>query len=191
MHGPAKTRQPPGGQRKELLMIGHGLMRRRLTTTLVALGMAGASAMLGTATAHAASDYNGAVYQVELSLNCTKPGAPCQNIFGLGGIWGWIALMPGDSTNTWGTGNAQITDCGHAGAGGGGAGAGHMSYDPTWYLFTSPTPPSPITPKDPNNRYLYISGSPDGSAEPFIVPATYGHYSLTFMGAFGQETLAP
>ena len=172
-------------------MSDHRTTRRRLTTTLIALGLAGASSMVGAASAHAASDYSGAVYQVELSLNCTKPGAPCQNVFGLGGVWGWIALMPGDSTNSSGTGNAQITGCGHAGAGGGGAGAGHSSYDPSWYRFYDPNPPSAIVPKDPNNEYLYISGSPDGSVEAFVVPATYGHYSLTFMGAFGQETLAP
>lgn len=172
-------------------MSEHRTTRRRLTTTLIALGLAGASSMVGAASARAASDYSGAAYQVELSLNCTNPGAPCRNVFGLGGVWGWIALMPGDSTNSWGTGNAQITGCGHAGAGGGGAGAGHSSYDPNWYRFYDPAPPSPITPKDPNNEYLFIAGSPDGSVEPFIVPATYGHYSLTFMGAFGQETLAP
>ncbi len=175
-------------------MIGHGLTRRPVTATLVALGLGTASSVLGATSAHAASDYSGAAYQVEISLNCTKPGAPCQNIFGLGGVWGWIALMPGDATKTWGTGNAQITECGHAGAGGGGAGAGHESYDPSWSVFTSstpPTPPSPTTPKDPNNTYIYIAGSPDGQVAPFIVPATYGHYSLSFMGAFGQETVAP
>lgn len=172
-------------------MTRHGLSRHHIASALFAVGLAGATTLLGTSTAHAASDYSGAVYQVELSLNCTNPQAPCRNIFGLGGVWGWIALMPGDATDTWGTGNAQMTGCGHAGAGGGGAGAGHDSYDPSWHVFTSSVPPSPIVPKDPNNRYIYISGSPDGQIEPFIVPATYGHYSLTFMGAFGQEQVAP
>jgi hypothetical protein len=172
-------------------MIGHGLTRRHVTATIVALGLAGASSVLGAGTARAASDYNGAVYQVELSLNCTKPGAPCQNVFGLGGIWGWIALMPGDATKTWGTGNAQIAECGHAGAGGGGAGAGHVSYDPSWYVYTSSVPRTPTTPKDPNNRYIHIDGTSDGQIAPFDVPATYGHYSVSFMGAFGQEQIAP
>lgn len=164
--------------------------RSRLAALLVSvvacLGLIG----LGPAsTAHAASDYSGAVYQVELSLNCNNPSAPCQNVFGLGGIWGWIALMPGATTNA-GIGNAQITGCGHN-VGGPGGGAGHTSYDPAWQKFYSPTAPTPITPTDPNGWYLYIAGSPDGSVHPFIVPATYGHYSLSFMGAFGQITIAP
>ena len=131
--------------------------------------------------AQAASDYSHAQYQVTFSLNCNNPSAPCQQVFGLGGIWGWIALMPG------GTGNAQVTDCGHSGAGGGGAGAQHFSFDPTWSTFSSPNAPTPITPTDPNGNYLNVDNSI--GLPPF--PATFGHYSVSFMGAHGQITIAP
>jgi hypothetical protein len=86
-----------------------------------------------------------------------------------------------------GTGNAQVTDCGHSVGGGGGGGAQHFSFDPTWAPFSSPSAPSPITPTDRNGQYLNISNSL--GLPPF--PATYGRYSVTFMGAHGQITIAP
>jgi hypothetical protein len=157
---------------------------RMLGASLAVVAVAFLPSLALAGSAQAQSNYNGAQYQVELSLNCNNPSAPCQQIFGLGGIWGWIALMPG------GVGNAQITDCGHSGPGGGGpggAGAGHISFDPTWSTFSSPVAPSPITPTDPNGQYLNIVntlGLPP-------VPATYGHYSVSFMGAKGEITIAP
>jgi hypothetical protein len=154
---------------------------RRLLAMLATAVLAVAMVSFTPAAAHAASDYNGAVYQVEISLNCTNPTAPCRNVFGLGGVWGWIALMPG------GTGNAQITECGHSGAGGGGAGAGHVSYDPQWSIVTSS--PDPTTPVDPNGQYIFIDGGTSGPN--FYVPATYGHYKVSFFGAFGQIQIAP
>lgn len=141
-------------------------------------------AAYGSGTAAAGgSDYSHAQYQVTFSLNCNNPTAPCQNIFGLGGIWGWIALTPN------GGANAQVTECGHTvgGGGPGGAGAGHISFDSTWTTFSSPVAPSPITPTDPNGEYLNID-NPVG-LPPF--PATYGHYSVNFMGAKGEITIAP
>ena len=156
--------------------------RLRILALSIALAAAAVVPSLAFAgSAQAASDYSHAQYQVTFSLNCDKPGAPCEQIFGLGGIWGWIALMPG------GTGNAQVTDCGHSGAGGGGAGAQHVSFDPTWTIFSSSSAPTPITPTDPNGNYLNISNNL--GLPPF--PATYGHYSVSFMGAFGQITIAP
>jgi hypothetical protein len=136
------------------------------------------------APAQAGSDYSHAQYQITFSLNCNNPSAPCQNVFGLGGIWGWIALLPN------GTSNAQVTECGHAVAGGGpgSAGAGHISFDSTWESFSDPLgPPSPITPLDPNGQYINVDNAL--GLPPF--PATYGHYSITFMGAKGQITIAP
>jgi hypothetical protein len=135
------------------------------------------------APARAGSDYSHAQYQVTFSLNCNNPSAPCQNVFGLGGIWGWIALLPD------GTANAQVTDCGHTvgGGGPGGAGAQHVSFDSTWEPFASPVAPTPITPTDPNGEYINVDNAL--GLPPF--PATYGHYSITFLGAKGQITIAP
>lgn len=151
------------------------------------LGMAAASmAVFGfipAGTAQAQSDYSGAVYQVEFSLNCNNPTAPCQQVFGLGGVWGWIALMPDGTTN------AQVTDCLHSGAGGGFAGAHHMSFDSHWITFYSPTAPTPISPTDPNGQYLGIQTPPEVGLPP--LPATYGHYQISFMGATGEITIAP
>ena len=160
---------------------------RRLLAMLATTALAGALVSFTPAAAHAASDYNGAVYQVEISLNCTNPTAPCKDVFGLGGVWGWIALMPG------GTGNAQIADCGHStGPVHTGAGAGHISYDPNWWIVYRPDgPPDPTSPVDPNGQYIIIDGVPGPNSHPFVVPATYGHYSVSFLGAFGQVQIAP
>jgi hypothetical protein len=137
----------------------------------------------GTAAAAGGSDYSHAQYQVTFSLNCNNPTAPCQNVFGLGGIWGWIALTPD------GGANAQVTECGHTvgGGGPGGAGAGHIAFDSTWSTFSSPSAPSPITPTDPNGEYISVANNL--GLPPF--PATYGHYSISFMGAKGEITIAP
>ena len=158
------------------------MKRFKLVATLVVAVAATAAGFAFAGPARAGGDYSGAQFQIAFSLNCNNPSAPCQQFFGLGGIWGWIALMPG------GTGNAQVTDCGHSvGPGGGGAGAQHSSFDPSWQEFSSPSAPTPITPTDPNGNYLGISNSL--GLPPF--PATYGHYSITFMGAKGQITIAP
>ena len=157
-------------------------MRLRLPV-LIAIVIA-TMAALGTGTAAAGgSDYSHAQYQITFSLNCNNPTAPCQNIFGLGGIWGWIALTPD------GAANAQVTECGHTVGGGGprGAGAGHVAFDSTWTAFPYPTAPSPITPTDPNGEYIQVVNSLN--LPPF--PATYGHYSVNFMGAKGEITIAP
>lgn len=149
--------------------------------------------------AHAASDYSHAQYQITLSLNCNHPATvACANFVGLGGEWGWIAL---NGSPAGGTGNAQITGCGHVP--GQGSGAGHESYDPAWQLLTGVTqtpfltggpvdPANPLlAPTDPNGNYLSIAPSPDGGVPPFTVPATFGHYSISWDGASGQITVAP
>jgi hypothetical protein len=56
--------------------------------------------------------------------------------------------------------------------------------------FSSAVPPSPIPRRGSNHEDLYISGFPDGAVEPFVVRATYGHDSVTLLGAFGQEEMA-
>jgi len=147
-----------------------------LTAVTVLLAFAGTAQAGG-------SDYSHAQYQITFSLNCNNPTAACQNVFGLGGIWGWIALLPN------GTANAQVTECGHTvgGGGPGGAGAGHSSFDSTWETFSSPVAPTPVTPTDPNGNYINVDNSL--GLAPF--PATYGHYSVSFMGAKGEITIAP
>lgn len=153
-----------------------------------AIGVAAVAVLFAfAAPAQAGSDYSHAQYQVTFSLNCNNPSAPCQNVFGLGGFWGWIALAPD------GTGNAQVTDCGHTvgGGGPGQAGAGHIAFDPTYIVISSPSPPSPITPVDPNGEYIIFTDPLSAVLGLPPMPATYGHYSVSFMGAKGQETIAP
>jgi hypothetical protein len=140
-------------------------------------------AFVGSAQAAGGSDYSHAQYQITFSLNCDNPKAPCQQMFGLGGAWGWIALLPDGSAN------AQVTECGHTvgGGGPGSAGAGHIAFDSTWEVFPSATPPSPVTPTDPNGLYINVDNGV--GLPPF--PATYGHYNIRIGGATGEITIAP
>jgi hypothetical protein len=165
-------------------------MKRFKLTAWLAVTVAATAAIFVAAPAQASSDYSHAQYQVTFSLNCNGSAASppaCAQVFGLGGIWGWIALAPDQ------TGNAQVTECGHTGPGGGprSAGAGHIAYDPTWMVIDSPVPPSPITPVDPNGQYIIFTDPTSGALGLPPMPATYGHYSVSFMGAHGQETIAP
>jgi len=155
-------------------------LRLPVLTAVVVLTVAA----FGSGTAAAGgSDYSHAQLQITFSLNCDNPKAPCQNVFGLGGAWGWIAILPN------GTANAQVTECGHTvgGGGPGSAGAGHISFDSTWEMFSSPVAPSPVTPTDPNG--LYINVDNNVGLAPF--PATPGHYSISLLGAKGEITIAP
>jgi hypothetical protein len=165
------------------------MKRFKLVVSVAAALTATAAIFAVAAPAQASSDYSHAQYQVTFSLNCNGSAAnppACAQVFGLGGIWGWIALAPD------GTGNAQVTDCGHSGPGGGGAGAGHIAFDPTWTVISSPDgPPSPITPVDPNGEYIVYTDPTSVALGLPPMPATYGHYSVSFMGAKGQETIAP
>jgi len=159
-------------------------MRKVLRLPVLIAVVVVAFAALGSGTAAAGgSDYSHAQYQVTFSLNCGNPTAPCQNVFGLGGAWGWIALLPN------GTANAQVTECGHTVGGGGPGqqGAGHIAFDSTWQTISSPVPPSPVTPTDPNGEYIIVDNNV--GIPPF--PATYGHYSIRFLGATGEITIAP
>src|SRR5579862_9302685 len=90
------------------LKRGGDLMKRIKVRALAMVVTAAAATVLAFAdSAQAGNSYSQAQYQVTFSLNCNNPSAPCQNVFGLGGIWGWIALLPD------GTSNAQVTECGH------------------------------------------------------------------------------
>lgn len=141
------------------------------------------------ASAQAQSSYSGAVYQITFSYNCVSTSQLCDQKFGLGGLWGWAALMPASQSATYGTGNAQAAECGHVTGGGGPgqAGAQHISWDPNWGTFSSKYPPTPLTPQDPNNLYIGMSGGPNLPP----VPATYGHYTLSNSVGTVQITVAP
>jgi hypothetical protein len=165
-------------------------MRHFKLMASVAVAVVAIAAIFTVAPAQASSDYSHAQYQVTFSLNCNGSAAnppACSQVFGLGGFWGWIALAPDH------TGNAQVTDCGHSGPGGGphSAGAGHIAYDPTWMVVSSPVPLSPVTPVDPNGQYIVFTDATSAALGLPPMPATYGHYSVSFMGAHGQETIAP
>lgn len=158
-----------------------------LTTTVVGVLAAGSLVLFAPSVAGANSDYSHAVYQVTFSLNCNNPSAPCQYVFGLGGEWGWMALTPD------GNANAQVTQCGHlvGGGGPGQAGAGHEGFDTQWFESSASSPPTLITPQDPNGNYLVLAPSSDGFFTGLVVPATYGHYTVNFLGAKGEITIAP
>jgi hypothetical protein len=49
----------------------------------------------------------------------------------------------------------------------------------------------PITPVDPNGEYIVFTDPTSAALNLPPMPATYGHYSLSFMGAKGEETIAP
>ncbi len=167
-------------------------MKRFKLTASVAVAAAATAAIFAVAgPAQASSDYSHAALQVTFSLNCNGSAAnppACAQVFGLGGLWGWIAVMPDGTTN------AQVTGCGHTGPGGGphSAGAGHSGFDGTWTEISSPDgPPSPITPVDPNGNYLVFTDANSVAMGIPPVPATPGHYSISFLGAKGEETIAP
>jgi hypothetical protein len=179
-------------------------MSRFVVRSAAGIMMAAAALAVAPGAAGASSDYSHAVYQFTFSLNCDSHTAACVNFVGLGGEWGWMALS---GSPTGGTGNAQVTGCGHNFAGPRG-GAGHESYDPAWSVFSSPSAPplvgagldptNPLlSPTDPNGNYIQIDPSPDWNPQtgqgihPFFVPATYGHYSISWDGAHGELTIAP
>jgi hypothetical protein len=145
-------------------------------------------AAVGSTAAHAGSSYSGAQFQITWSLNCDNRSAACAsdpNIGGLGGFWGWAALMPANSQGVQND-NIQETVCGHASPPGSGpGGAFHMSVDSTWFEFNSSTPVGPVV--DPSGNYLVINDN----FGLFPVPATPGHYKVSFEGATGEVQVSP
>ena len=160
-------------------------MFRRFMCLAMLGGLAAAFGIFGGATAASASTSGGysagAVYQITWSLNCDDRSAACASDpnIGLGGFWGWVALLPANA-NSVQADNGQETVCGHPGGG-----AFHQSIDSTWFSFPSSSPPGPVA--DPNDHYLVIN-DPFGL---FPVPATMGHYSVSFEGAKGQNQFSP
>jgi len=163
------------------------MLRSRLLGVAAIVGSSAVGSLgLLPASAQAQSSYSGAVYQITFSYNCVSTSQACYDMFGLGGLWGWAALMPAYPGATFGTGNAQAAECGHVTGGGGQAGAGHISWDPNWGTFELDQPPSPVTPQDPHNMYIGVDSGP---LPP--VPATYGHYTLSNSVGTVQITVAP
>jgi len=111
---------------------------------------------LGTATS--ASAYGKAVWQITFSQNCDNAQYCIGGQGGLGGGWGWVALYSD------GTGDMQVTECGH---GGGGAGAFHEAVNiGEWTI-------------DQANGVFEIVTASDPSFEgDQPVPAAPGHYNL-------------
>ncbi len=107
-------------------------MRTARITKLFALFLvlALAAVVPGLANTQTASaDYgNQALWQIAISENCDNPSF-CQ---GLGGFWGWAEFDAG------GTGEAQLTGCGHLQAPSALTGAQHFSSDGTYTIMISP-----------------------------------------------------
>jgi hypothetical protein len=104
-------------------------LHRLFGVAVVAATIGGAALTLGVGTASAYGNAHGAqqVYQIAISGNCNNPDL-CGNE--LGGFWGWGVLYAD------GTGEAEITGCGHmADAHGPGLeGAGHEHIDFHWII---------------------------------------------------------
>ena len=143
------------------------------------------------APAGAAASGGNEQFKVTFSFNCDH--ASCLNDTfggGLGGSWGSLTLMQG------GSGNGQLTFCGHTVRGGGPglAGASHSAIPVGWAEATGITTPPPLstgvfqgvlTATDPSGNYLVVDGGV------LVVPATPGHYSITTDGVNDQITVAP
>jgi len=157
------------------------MSRRRLRPILV---LAAAAALALIVPSAASADYGKtSLYQVGISFNCDVPhSSACDQFGGTGGFWGWYVF------NNDGTGDAQVTGCGHTtgGIGGpGGAGAGHEDIDYTW---TTGPATGPIP--SPNGLDFYITsdttrftGRGGGTATDVNegdtnIPAYPGHYSF-------------
>jgi hypothetical protein len=155
-----------------------GRVMKRLRLLLATLTVAAAASVwVGLTAAPAGAEYGPlAVYQVTFSFNCNNPSFCGSD--GLGGFWGWAVF------NSDGTGDAELTGCGHlqGGPGGGGGGAGHFSSDiDGWFIggngdfYVSHETVrfvghgTPVTMVDPDPPYPSDTG----------IPAAPGHYSTT------------
>jgi hypothetical protein len=116
---------------------------------------AGAALLLAAPAAHA--DYgNLAKYQITFSENCNNASLCLAGEEGLGGDWGWAVL------NTDGTGDLQITFCGHQPGVGGGA--GHEAVDIyAWHIA--------------DGVFFIDSASDPNFVGPTPIPGAPGHYS--------------
>src|SRR6266536_170790 len=126
---------------------------------MVAMSMLAAGMMLLVGAPSASASYNNlALYQIGFSQNCNNPSFCLGGQEGLGGSWGWAVL------NTDGTGDLQITFCGHAPGQGGGA--GHEDVDIfAWHI--------------DQNGFFFIDSASDPNFEgESPIPAQPGHYNM-------------
>jgi hypothetical protein len=112
------------------------------------------------------------VYQLTFSLNCNDKNSPycAPDQFNLGGVWGW------SEPDSDGTADTTLTFCSHAQ---GEHGAFHENLDPTWSIVDV----SQIGDRfplgtDPNGQYIIFDDNSDMNF--LAMPATPGHYSVTF-----------
>ena len=130
---------------------------RRLGLLLASTTLAAAVLLLAGAPVASASYGKLAVYQIALSQNCNNPAYCLGGEEGLGGSWGWAVL------NSDGTGDLQITFCGHAPGQGGGAGHEDVDFY-AWHI--------------DQNGFFFIDSASDPNFEGETpIPATPGHYS--------------
>jgi hypothetical protein len=161
-------------------------MRRigRLLLAIIVPGAMVAAMVAGVFGAPAVQAYgNDHVYQLTFSLNCDNKSSPlcAPDMFGLGGVWGWI------EPDSDGTADATVTFCAH---GQGFNGAFHENLDEIpWSI----VPESELNGRfavgvDPTGQYIvFDSGSDIG----FIAfPVTPDHYSIKFgPGITAQSTV--
>jgi len=149
---------------------------RRIARSLLAAVAPGVMivAMVGGAFgAPAAHAYgNKHVYQLTFSLNCNDKNSPhcAPDVFGLGGVWGWI------EPDSDGMADATVTFCSH---GQGHNGAFHENLDVSWSI----VPESELGDRfavgtDPTGQYIVFDENSDLAFIAF--PVTPDHYSTSF-----------
>lgn len=139
---------------------------KRAAAALIAGGGLTAGVLMATAGTASADYGQGAVYQVEISVN--PPGE---------GVWLWAELSPTTSTTS-GTGDYQETDCIHLSRFGIPLdGASHYAGTLTWYI-------------DSNGNLIMENIGAIGGQDPLTITvpsSSYGHSNtVTFKDAFHE-----
>jgi hypothetical protein len=150
---------------------------RRISRSMLAIIAPAAMivAMVGGAFGATAAHAYGTdhVYQLTYSLNCNDKNSPlcAPDVFGLGGVWGWI------EPDSDGTADATVTFCEH---GQGFNGAHHENLDEiAWSI----VPGSELGDRfavgvDPTDQYIIFDENSDLGFIAF--PVTPNHYSTSF-----------
>jgi hypothetical protein len=160
---------------------------RRISRSILAIIAPAAMivAMVGGAFGATAAHAYGTdhVYQLTFSLNCNDKNSPlcAPDVFGLGGVWGWI------EPDSDGTADATVTFCSH---GQGHNGAFHENLDEiAWSI----VPGSELGNRfavgvDPTDQYIIFDENSDLNFIAF--PVTPNHYSTSFgPGITAQATV--